>query len=76
MKNGKCPQCGSASVHAAPSGVSFGNMDRVFVDYGKSHQPSTYTAYVCVACGLVEIHLATTYLAEIAQSWSHVPVKG
>jgi hypothetical protein len=77
MKNGTCPQCGSATVHASSGGLNFGNMGRIFVNAGKMHQPSTYTTYVCVTCGFFEVYLTEkSYLAEIAKTWSQVPVKG
>ncbi len=77
MKNGKCPKCGSATVHTMRGGLDFGNMDRIFINAGKSHQPSTYTTYVCVTCGFFEVYLnGMSYLAEITKSWPKVPVKG
>ena len=77
MKNGKCPQCGSGTVHTRPLGVGFGNIDKIFIDTPKAHNPSSYNAYVCVSCGFFEIYLTgTSYLAEVAKTWSKVPVKG
>ena len=76
MKNGRCPQCGSTTVYSRPGGLDFGNMDRIFINTPKSHKPSTTTALVCVTCGYIEIYLTErSYLAEVAQSWSKVPVK-
>jgi hypothetical protein len=77
MKNGKCPHCGSTTIHTMPGGLNFGNLDRIFVNYGKAHQPSTYTVYVCVTCGFYEVFLTEPgYLAEVAKTWPKVPVKG
>jgi hypothetical protein len=58
------------------SGVEFGNMDRVFVNYGNSHQPSTYKVYLCVSCGYFETYLTSAaYIAQAAQVWPAVPVR-
>ena len=77
MLNGKCPQCGSETVHSRPGGLNFGNMDRIFVNAGIKHNPSTYTTLVCVTCGYFEVYLSEkSYLAEVAQTWPKMPVKG
>lgn len=76
MKNGKCLKCGSTTVHAMVGGISFGNMDKIFVNAGKAHQPSSYTTYVCATCGYLEVYLNGTYLGEIAKTWPRVAVKG
>ena len=76
MKNGTCPKCGSSTVHTRVSGLSFGNMDRVFIDGDKMHEPSTYTTYVCVTCGYFENYLAATYLPAVVEQWAKVPLRG
>ena len=76
MKNGKCPKCGSATVHTMNGGTGFGNMDRIFINGGKMHQPSTYTTYVFVTCVYFENYLSGSYLPEVVKSWPKVPVKG
>jgi predicted nucleic-acid-binding Zn-ribbon protein len=75
MKNGRCPQCGSETVYSRPGGVGFGNIDKIFVNAGNSHNPSSFTALVCVTCGYLEIYLSDNYLADITKTWSKVQVK-
>ena len=76
MKSGTCPKCGSGTVHTRVGGLSFGNMDRIFIDSDKMHEPSTYTAYVCVTCGYFENYLTGTYLPQVVEQWAKVPVRG
>jgi hypothetical protein len=76
MKNGKCPKCGAATVHTLSGGTSFGNIDKIYVNGPKFHQPSSYTTYVCVSCGYFENYLSGSYLPEIVKSWPKVPFKG
>jgi predicted nucleic-acid-binding Zn-ribbon protein len=77
MKNGKCPKCGSATVHSKPGGLGFGNSSRVNIYVGSMGKPSPTTAYVCVTCGYFELYLTgTSYFAEVAQAWPKVSVKG
>ena len=76
MKNGKCPHCGTTNVYSMPGGLSFGNMDKIYIDGPKLHQPSSYTAYVCATCGYYEVFLSPVFLPEIAKNWTKVPPKG
>jgi hypothetical protein len=76
MKTGKCPKCGSATVHAMNGGLGFSNMDKIFVHAGKTRQPSSFTSYVCVTCGYFETYLTGSYLPEVAKTWTKVQVKG
>jgi predicted nucleic-acid-binding Zn-ribbon protein len=77
MKNGRCPHCGSTDVHSSPGGLGFGNSSSLNIYFKGMGKPSTTTAYICVNCGYFEVYLtAKSYLAEVAQSWPKVPVKG
>jgi predicted nucleic-acid-binding Zn-ribbon protein len=77
MKNGKCPQCGSTTVHSQRGGLNFGNLDRIFVNAANKHSPSTYTTLVCTTCGYVEIYLTEkSYLEDVAKTWPKVPFSG
>jgi hypothetical protein len=73
MKNGKCPQCGSATVHTRANGLGFGNISSVYIYTGSTGKPSGTAAYVCVTCGYFEVYLTDRPgLAEIAQAWQKV----
>ncbi len=76
MKSGKCPKCGSATVHSKPGGLGFGNSSHVSIYAGPMQKPSSTLAFVCVTCGHFEVYLTDkTYLAEVAKAWPKVPAK-
>jgi hypothetical protein len=74
MKTGKCPKCGSATVHSRPGGLGFGNQDRIYIyATGPIGKASTTIAYLCTSCGYQEVYLTDKdFLADAAKSWSRV----
>jgi predicted nucleic-acid-binding Zn-ribbon protein len=77
MKNGKCPKCGSATVHSKTNGIAFGNSNgRVDVISSMLTRPSPAIAFVCITCGYFENYIADPgKLAEVAKTWQKVPAE-
>ncbi len=77
MKNGKCPKCGSATVHSKPNGIGYGNSNgRVSVYISMMTQPSPTVAFVCITCGYFEVYIADpSKLAEVAKTWQKVQIE-
>lgn len=76
MKSGRCPKCGSATVHARPNGIGFAQQTSVYLyDAGSSFaKMSSTNAYVCTTCGYFEVYLTvTSALGEVARAWPQVP---
>jgi predicted nucleic-acid-binding Zn-ribbon protein len=73
MKSGKCPKCGSVTVHSKPGGLGFANVGKISINAGSMGKPSTTRAYLCTSCGYFEVYLTDKeYLAEAAKSWPKV----
>ena len=72
MKNGRCPKCGSTTVHYRPGGLGFGNQNMIYV-YADKNLASSTVSYVCTACGYFEEYLTDKdALALVAAKWSKV----
>ena len=77
MKQGKCPNCGSANIYSAE------DLPLKSGPFGSNSIPVSLTAmaaldnYVCVDCGLVESYVTDRYmLKKISKKWKAVNETG
>lgn len=77
MKNGICPKCGSATVHAKKEGLKYVSARGVVYVYtSRMTMASSAIAYVCATCGYFENYIADPRkLSDVAQNWEKVPPK-
>ena len=74
MKNGKCPKCGSATVHSKTNGIGENGAGQ-YIDTSAATRRSPVVAFVCIACGYFEYYIADPQkLADVAKNWSKVSV--
>ncbi len=74
MRNGKCPKCGSTTIHSQANGLLFAGRNE-YIHLGMAHYPTDIVSFLCVSCGYFENYLSDPKkLAEAAQQWPKVPV--
>ena len=74
MKNGKCPKCGSATVHSLANGLQPGGR-REYIGFNGVYQGVDVQSYLCTTCGYFENYVTEAKrLAEAAQHWPSVPL--
>ena len=54
MKSGKCPKCGSSSVHHEINGIYVPNALGTFIRTADGNVGSRTDDYICADCGYVE----------------------
>ena len=74
MKNGKCPNCGSASVYTSEQGFKYGKGGVYVENLGEMMvAPSSYQSYICTQCGHFENYIFDqAKLSKIEQKWKKV----
>jgi predicted nucleic-acid-binding Zn-ribbon protein len=75
MKNGRCPKCGSTTIHSKSGGIGFAQQTSVYVyDAGSRWaKPAPLVAYVCTSCGFFEVYMNDSgVLGDVAGAWSQV----
>jgi hypothetical protein len=74
MRNGKCPRCNSATVHAQNGGLGITEWRKIHVYTGAISTAVPYVSFVCVTCGYFENYIADPgKLAQVAKTWQKVP---
>lgn len=73
MRDGVCPECGAAAIHAKRNGMKFGEEGALVFTSGPVTRPTPLDFYVCINCGYFESCLAdAARLEQIARSWPQV----
>ena len=75
MRRGKCPKCGSASIHSKIDATAYGSIRGIQVYANKIHWATT-TTYICIKCGYYEHFISDPQvLIDVEKDWPKVPTK-
>ncbi len=74
MKNGKCPNCGVASVYTSEQGLKYGKGGVYVENLGERMIVAIpYQSYICTKCGHFENYIFDqAKLSKIEQKWKKV----